>query len=193
MDLSLLINTTLAQSTSTLAYTWNPVLTNLLVGLFLLISIGMILLVLIQRPQGGGLSGAFGAGGGGGGAGAGQTAFGTKTGDVLTGATITIFVLFLITAIVLNFATRPQVSVSNTPGISTPAAPGTGTMGDPAEEAADTEGTEGTNEATEPPSDGQIADPAQAIDDAMGSTPSVESDEPQSDTPQSAGDQPGDN
>lgn len=205
VDLSLLINTTLAQSTPTLAYTWNPVLTNLLVGLFLLISIGMILLVLIQRPQGGGLSGAFGAGGGGGGAGAGQTAFGTKTGDVLTGATITIFVLFLITAIVLNFATRPQVPVSNTPGISSPAAPGTGTMGDPVDEPADEpadeatqeEGTEGTNEATEPQSepqtDGQIADPAQAIDDAMSSTPSVESDEPQSDTPQSAGDQPGDN
>ncbi len=82
----------------------NPVVTNLLIGLFLLISIVMILLVLIQRPQGGGLSGAFGSGGGGG---AGQTAFGTKTGDVLTWATIGIFVAFVGFAIVLNFATRP--------------------------------------------------------------------------------------
>jgi preprotein translocase subunit SecG len=63
----------------------------------------MILLILIQRPQGGGLSGAFGAGGG-----AGQTAFGTKTGDVLTMVTIAIFVLFLVAAIVLNFAARPS-------------------------------------------------------------------------------------
>ncbi len=82
----------------------SPVVTNLLIGLFLLISIVMILLVLIQRPQGGGLSGAFGSGGGGG---AGQTAFGTKTGDVLTWATIGIFVAFVGFAIVLNFATRP--------------------------------------------------------------------------------------
>ncbi len=83
---------------------FNPVVTNLLIGLFLLVSIVMILLVLIQRPQGGGLSGAFGSGGGGG---AGQTAFGTKTGDVLTWATIGIFVAFVGFAIVLNFATRP--------------------------------------------------------------------------------------
>ena len=84
----------------------NPVVTNLLIGLFLVVSIVMILLVLIQRPQGGGLSGAFGSGGGGAG-GAGQTAFGTKTGDVLTWATIGIFVAFVGFAIVLNFATRP--------------------------------------------------------------------------------------
>ena len=37
----------------------NPVVINLLVGAFLLISIVMILIVLIQRPQGGGLGGAW--------------------------------------------------------------------------------------------------------------------------------------
>ena len=42
------------------------------------------------------------------GGGAGQTAFGTKTGDVLTLVTIAIFILFLVTAIVLNFAARPS-------------------------------------------------------------------------------------
>lgn len=177
MDLSLLINTTLAQSTPTLAYTWNPVFTNLLVGFFLLVSFAMILLVLIQRPQGGGLSGAFGAGGGGGGAG--QTAFGTKTGDVLTGATITVFLLFLVFAIVLNFATRPQVPVSNVPGISTPAEPGSGALGDPIEE-------------DEPDADaGEIEDPAQAVEDAMSTTPSLESNTPESDVPASSSDEPG--
>ena len=96
----------------------SPVMTNLLVGAFLVVCIAMILLVLIQRPQGGGLSGAFGAGGGGG---AGQTAFGTKTGDVLTWATIGIFIAFLGFAIVLNFATRPPSQSINTPVISAPA------------------------------------------------------------------------
>lgn len=109
---------TLATSAPTLA-SMGSVVTNLLVGVFLLISIVMILLVLIQRPQGGGLSGAFGAGGGGGGAG--QTAFGTKTGDVLTIATISIFVCFLVFAVILNFATRPQTANPTPPAISTPA------------------------------------------------------------------------
>jgi preprotein translocase subunit SecG len=99
----------------------NPVVINLLVGVFLLISIVMILIVLIQRPQGGGLGGAFGAGGGGGGGGgAGQTAFGTKTGDVLTGGTIAIFVLFIVFAIVLNFVTRPPEAQLEQPTLSAP-------------------------------------------------------------------------
>jgi len=65
--------------------------TGLLVGAFLIVCVIMMLVVLIQRPQGGGLSGAFGAGG----SGAGQTAFGTKTGDALTYATIGMFLLYL--------------------------------------------------------------------------------------------------
>ncbi|MBL4591596.1 MAG: preprotein translocase subunit SecG [Phycisphaerales bacterium] len=99
----------------------SPVATTLLVVVFLAVSITMILIVLVQRPQGGGLSGAFGAGGGGGGAG--QTAFGTKTGDVLTWATIGIFVLFVVFAIILNFATRPGEPKDNTPSIVAPGTP----------------------------------------------------------------------
>ncbi len=75
---------------------------SLLTVFFLLVCLAMILIILIQRPQGGGLSGAFGAGGG-----SGQTAFGAKTGDVLTIVTIAIFVIFLCTAVGLNFAVRP--------------------------------------------------------------------------------------
>ena len=88
---------TLAQVTT------NQIIVNSLVAVFLLVCIVLILTVLIQRPQGGGLSGAFGAGGG-----AGQTAFGTKTGDALTMATILMFLAFLGFGIGLNFATRPQ-------------------------------------------------------------------------------------
>ena len=158
MDLSLMIQS----FAPTLAMTWNPVVTNVLVGVFLVVSIAMILLVLIQRPQGGGLSGAFGAGGGGGGAG--QTAFGTKTGDVLTGATITIFVLFLVTAIVLNFATRPPKPTDSVPVLSAPAG---------ASEESATEAIE----------DAQSNDAADLIDDAMESEPVLESETPAEDTP----------
>src|SRR5277367_2745529 len=63
--------------------------------LFLFISFMLILLVLIQKGRGGGLSGAFGGSGG-------NTAFGAKTGDVLTWATSIIFALFVIVAVVLN-------------------------------------------------------------------------------------------
>ncbi len=86
----------------------NPVMTNLLVVFFLLICVAMILIVLIQRPQGGGLSGAFGSGGAG--QGAGQTAFGTKTGDVLTWGTVSVFVIYVLVAIGLNYAARPDTS-----------------------------------------------------------------------------------
>jgi len=115
-------NTLNLASTQLVLAQMNPYVINLLVGAFLLISIVMILIVLIQRPQGGGLGGAFGAGGGGGGGGggAGQTAFGTKTGDVLTGGTIAIFVLFVIFAVVLNFATRPPSAQPAQPTIASP-------------------------------------------------------------------------
>jgi preprotein translocase subunit SecG len=85
----------------------NPYVVSGLVALFLLICVVLILTVLIQRPQGGGLSGAFGAGGG-----SGQTAFGTRTGDALTIATIGMFILYLVVAVGLNFATRPTQAVA---------------------------------------------------------------------------------
>lgn len=71
---------------------------------FLFVSLTMILIVLIQKPQGGGLSGAFGSSSDGG---SGQTAFGAKTGDVLTTMTIAVFVIFLVSAAGLNYLIRP--------------------------------------------------------------------------------------
>ncbi len=83
----------------------------------------LMLTVLIQKPQGGGLAGAFGSG-----AGSGQTAFGTRTGDALTWATIGMFVLYLGTAIGLNLASRPE---SLTPRPTTAeSAPATTTTGE---------------------------------------------------------------
>ena len=63
---------------------------NALAASFLLVSIFMMLVILIQKPKGGGLSGAFGGAGGG----SAQAAFGAKTGDVLTIVTVVCFVLF---------------------------------------------------------------------------------------------------
>ncbi|MBL8885995.1 MAG: preprotein translocase subunit SecG [Phycisphaerales bacterium] len=81
----------------------NPWATALLMVVFIGISTLMVLAILIQRPQGGGLSAAFG----GGSAGSGQTAFGTKTGDALTWFTISVFTAFIVFGILLNYATTP--------------------------------------------------------------------------------------
>ncbi len=63
--------------------------------LFLVLSAFLVLLVLIQKGRGGGLASAFGGVGG-------NTAFGAKTGDVLTWATSVVFGVFVVLAIFLN-------------------------------------------------------------------------------------------
>src|SRR5215207_7792623 len=63
--------------------------------LFIIVCLFLILLILIQKGRGGGLSSAFGGAGG-------NTAFGSKTGDVLTWATSIVFGIFLVLAIALN-------------------------------------------------------------------------------------------
>ncbi len=76
---------------------WSTILMILLV----LTALFLILLVLVQRGKGGGLSGAFGGMGG-------QSAFGTKAGDMFTKITIGVssfwIVLCLITVVVLSRA-----------------------------------------------------------------------------------------
>ena len=86
--------------------------------LFLFVCFIMILLVLIQKGRGGGLSSAFGGSGG-------NTAFGAKTGDVLTWATSVVFALFVVLAVILSLvcdklsthnATAPQAQQAPMPG-----------------------------------------------------------------------------
>lgn len=62
---------------------------NFLMILLLLIAVFLIVLVLIQRGKGGGLAGAFGGMGG-------QSAFGTKAGDLFTRITIGVAALWII-------------------------------------------------------------------------------------------------
>lgn len=59
--------------------------------LLMLFSILLILVILIQRGRGGGLAGAFGGAGG-------QSAFGTKAGDVFTKITIVLITIWVLLA-----------------------------------------------------------------------------------------------
>ncbi|MBS0196123.1 MAG: preprotein translocase subunit SecG [Planctomycetes bacterium] len=92
-----------------LAFTWPTWMIGIVTVLFMAVCVIMVLTVLIQKPQGGGLASAFG-----GGASAGQTAFGTKTGDALTVFTIAVFVLYLVCAVILNYAARPPAPETGT-------------------------------------------------------------------------------
>ena len=85
---------------------------------FIIVCLFMILLVLIQKGRGGGLASAFGGAGG-------NTAFGSKTGDVLTWATSVVFGIFLVLAITLNLLANTYhnkrmgittATIQNTPG-----------------------------------------------------------------------------
>src|SRR3954465_11798564 len=71
------------------------------IPLFLLVCLFMILLILIQKGRGGGLASAFGGAGG-------NTAFGSKTGDVLTWATSIVFGIFLLLSVTLNLLAKNQ-------------------------------------------------------------------------------------
>jgi len=71
----------------------------LTITLFIIVAVFLVLLILIQKGRGGGLASAFGGAGG-------NTAFGSKTGDVLTWATSIVFGIFLLLAVVLNLLAR---------------------------------------------------------------------------------------
>ncbi|RLS95234.1 MAG: preprotein translocase subunit SecG [Planctomycetota bacterium] len=98
----------------------------LLTVLFIVVSIALVLIVLVQRPQGGGLTGAFGGGGGT------DTAFGGRTGDALTVATITAFAIYLLIAIGLNILSNTRTVETATPAAATTAPDGTIPATDPA-------------------------------------------------------------
>lgn len=136
----------------------SPVVSNLLMLFFVAVAVVMILVILIQRPQGGGLSGAFGASSGG----SGQTAFGAKTGDALTLMTIGTFVVFILTAILLVFTSRPPATLPQ-PATAAPAgqqmpAETQPDAGQPADEPGASEPETAEPESSEPVE--QTEDPA---------------------------------
>lgn len=85
-----------------------------LFAFFILCAI-FVLLILIQKGRGGGISSAFGGAGG-------NTAFGSKTGDVLTWATSIVFAVFLLMCVALNFLAT-EVNASQTKDVNQQVAP----------------------------------------------------------------------
>ena len=98
----------------------------LTIVLFITVCVFMILLILIQKGRGGGLASAFGGSGG-------NTAFGSKTGDVLTWATSVVFGVFLLLAVALNlFADARNKGANATASNQTSRMPARGGTGTPA-------------------------------------------------------------
>jgi preprotein translocase subunit SecG len=94
----------------------------LTVTLFVIVCIFLILLVLIQKGRGGGLASAFGGAGG-------NTAFGSKTGDVLTWATSIVFGIFLLLAVAANLLANRIDTLRKTGSTSTTPSPASATPG----------------------------------------------------------------
>ncbi len=100
-------------------------LAHLLMFVLLLVSLFMIVLVLVQRGKGGGLAGAFGGMGG-------QSAFGTKAGDMFTKITIVVAAFWIILCIamvkILGMNSSPLSQLGEgadqTPAATAPLTPG---------------------------------------------------------------------
>jgi protein translocase SecG subunit len=90
-------------------------------ALSIVVSTGLVLIILVQRPAGGGLAGAFGGAGGSGS----DTVFGGRVGDALTWMTVVGFAIYLGVAITLNLipSVPPPVSANVTPASTTTTIP----------------------------------------------------------------------
>lgn len=106
-------------------------LVRFLLGFMLVLtSLLMIFLVLIQRGRGGGLAGAFGGMGG-------QSAFGTKAGDVFTKITVGVATFWILLCVLsINVLGRQQSLLSGTLGSAAPQAVGPSAGALPGAEAA---------------------------------------------------------
>ncbi len=103
------------------------ILMNLIAVVFVLVSIILVLLILIQKGRGGGLSAAFGGG-------MASGLLGSKTGDFLTWATITVVGVFLVLAVILARFYRPGVGEYGTAPQTSQQAP----QGAPAQPSGET-------------------------------------------------------
>lgn len=140
-------------TTCVLATFW----TSMIAIIFVTVSFLLIGVVLLQKNRGSGLSGAFGGVGG-------HSAFGTKTGDVLTWFTVGVTGVFLLLAILGNYAfdmghpkkaESPSASESAPPvGTETPVPPPA-----PAPQPA-AGGTPGMGATATPPGSSGTATPA---------------------------------
>lgn len=104
--------------TDLLAVSWGQ---GIVAMMFVLICVLLIMVILLQKGRGGGLSGAFGGVGG-------HSAFGAKTGDVFTWVTVALTFLFIVVAVVGNYVFVPPEpglppAAEITPAAAVPATP----------------------------------------------------------------------
>ena len=112
-------------------------------ALFTFCCVALVLIILIQKGRGGGLSAAFGGG-------MASGLLGSKTGDFLTWVTIVLVSIFLLFAVVLakfyipsptsNFNVTPQTQQAPAESSEQPSSPS-----NPGEGVGDTNGTADTN------------------------------------------------
>ena len=125
--------------------------------LLLITAVFLILLVLIQRGRGGGLAGAFGGLGG-------QSAFGTKAGDVFTKITIYVAAFWIVLCV---------ASVKLLKDSGNPLASGLGQTSDPGDpKATDKGGAAASSQNTK--DDAKSADSAASDTKANGSASATE-------------------
>jgi preprotein translocase subunit SecG len=144
-------------------------LNGLLMTLLLVTAVFLILLVLIQRGRGGGLAGAFGGLGG-------QSAFGTKAGDLFTRITIGVaafwIVLCAVSVKLLNESSplAPNLGQNTTAGPSGSAPKGTeevpGAAGGPKAGASKADETKNTAPKTDAGNEATKAAPTAAPETA---------------------------
>ena len=84
-----------------------------LAWLFILVCCFLMLVILLQRGRGGGLSAAFGGGGGA------SAAFGAKTGDVFTWITVVGAGIFVLLAVLANYAFDKSLPPASPPQVTT--------------------------------------------------------------------------
>jgi preprotein translocase subunit SecG len=87
----------------------NSILVNILSTALMLGALLLVGIILLQRGRGGGLAGAFGAAGG-------QSAFGTKAGDVFTRLTLGIAVAWVMLAVVTGYVMAHESGNTRFPG-----------------------------------------------------------------------------
>ncbi len=134
----------------------------ILTALFIIIAVALVLIILVQRPQGGGLAGAFGGAGGGGT----DSVFGGRVGDALTYMTVGAFSVYLVLAIALNLMnSRPAIAQPVLPDAAVAPAEGEFSPQD-VFIAPPADGAEPSSEATfvPTPSDDVAVDPETPLD-----------------------------
>ena len=129
----------------------SPIITFLLQAGLFTVSLFLILVVLVQRGKGGGLTGALGGAGG-------ASAFGTKAGDVFTKFTVILAVIWILLCLVtIQLRSKPDNSSakksSDESGMTTAPDPDSGAEPGVKAEGAETAKPDDGEESPAPPTE----------------------------------------